>query len=105
MYAVIELSGHQWIVTQGDQIVVDRLDGEKWSTITLDQVLLWFAKDGTDVKVGAPYVPSAQVTATIVDHKKGDKVRSVKFQGKKRYHKVKGLRPSQTVLSIESVTL
>lgn len=29
MYAVIELSGHQWIVTQGDQIVVDRLDGEK----------------------------------------------------------------------------
>lgn len=40
MYAVVEVAGHQWIVTQGDQIVVDRLDAEKGATITLDQVLL-----------------------------------------------------------------
>lgn len=105
MYAVIELAGHQWIVAQGDKITVDRLTAEKGSSIKLDQVVLWFGKDGTGVKVGAPFLANASVTATVVDHTKGEKVRTLKFQGKKRYKRVKGLRPAQTVLSIDAVTL
>lgn len=105
MYAVVELSGKQWIVAQGDKIIVDRLSEEKGATITLDQILLGFDAEGKNVKVGTPYLSKAEVKATIVDHTKGDKIRSVKFQGKKRYHKTKGFRQSQTVLSIESISV
>ena len=82
---------------------MDRVEAEKGETITIDTVLLSFTEDGKDTKVGMPYLDKAKVKAKVKDHMRGDKLRVFKFQGKKRYHRTKGFKAHQTVLSIESV--
>ena len=105
MYAVIALQGHQYIDQEGDELVVDQLEGKEGDSVTIDTVLLAFDEAGKDVKVGAPQVSGASVKAKIVDHKRGKKVKVFKFQGKKRYHKTRGFKPHQTILSIEKISL
>ena len=104
MKVVVALNWHQYIVQQGDQLIIDRMEGNEGDVVTLDNVLLAFEDDGSTVKVGAPTVAGASVQAKIVEHTRGDKVRVFKFQGKKRYHKTRGFKAHQTVLSIESVS-
>lgn len=103
MYAVIAIKGHQYIVKKGDEIVVDRIDEKKGKKVTFEDVLLTFNDDGSTVAIGQPTVKGASVTAKIKDHTKGEKLRVIKFQGKKRYKRTKGFRAYQTVLAIESV--
>lgn len=103
MYAIIELQGHQYIVQEGDQIVVDNMDQKAKSKINIDSVLASFTPDGKDVKVWAPYLSTAQVQAQVVKNQKGDKTRVVKFKNKIRYHRVYGFRPAQTVLKIDKI--
>ena len=71
MFAVIKTGGKQYKVTEGDKLVVEKLEGDAGSKITFDQVLMV----GTDkgVKVGAPVVAGASVTAELVETSRGDK--------------------------------
>lgn len=103
MKAVIAIQWHQYIVQEWDQLVVDQIDQKKGEKITFDTVLLTFDDEGKKVAVWAPYVAKASVTAKIIEHKRGDKVRVFKFQGKKRYHKTRGFKAHQTVLSIDTI--
>jgi large subunit ribosomal protein L21 len=103
MYAVIAIQGHQYIVQEGDQLVVDQLAWKKWDKVSFDTVVLAFEKDGKTTKVGTPYIDKAWVDAKILEQKKGDKIRVFKFQWKKRYQKTRGFRPCQTVLSIDKI--
>ena len=64
MYAIIETGGKQYRVEEGSKIVVEKLAGEAGSEIKLDKVLML---GGADVKVGAPYVENAAVTAEVVE--------------------------------------
>ena len=63
MYAIIETGGKQYKVAEGDIITVEKLGVEAGQEYTFDKVLV-LAKDG-DVKVGAPYVEGAAVTASV----------------------------------------
>lgn len=103
MYAVVSLQWHQYIVQQWDTITVDRYDVSAWESFTIDSVLMVFSEDASQVAIGAPLVSGASVKMTVLDHKKWDKLRVLKFQWKKRYQRIKGFRPYQTVLSIDSV--
>ena len=103
MYAVIVLQWHQYIVKEGDEIVVDRMSEEEGSSVKLENVACVFTEDGSTVSIWAPYI-KASVTAKVIEHKKWKKLRSMKFQGKKRYKRVVWFRPYQTVLSIEKVS-
>jgi len=103
MKAVVALQGHQYIVAEWDTLVVDQYQWKKWDVFEFDTVLLVFDDEGKKVSVWSPYVKGASISTKIVEHKKWDKVKVFKFQWKKRYHKTRGFKPSQTVLSIEKI--
>lgn len=72
MYAIVEIAGQQFKIEKDRKVYVQRLQAEEGSQVKFDRVML-VANDG-DVKVGAPTVNGAVVTATVNKHLKGDKV-------------------------------
>ena len=100
MFAIVQNSGKQYRVEPGEQIVVDRLQGDEGSTISLDQVLLI---GGDGIKVGAPTVDGASVEARIVEHFRGDKVVAFKYKRRQRYRRRVGFRHSHTRLEIVNI--
>ena len=101
MYAIIETGGKQYKVAEGDIITVEKLGVEAGQEYTFDKVLV-LAKDG-DVKVGAPYVEGAAVTASVIGDGKAKKVVVYKYKRKTGYHKKNGHRQPFTKLQIKSI--
>ena len=101
MYAIIETGGKQYKVAEGDIIKVEKLGAEAGQEYTFDKVLV-LAKDG-DVKVGAPYVEGAAVTASVIGDGKAKKVVVYKYKPKKGFHKKNGHRQPFTKLQIKSI--
>ncbi|NCC14729.1 MAG: 50S ribosomal protein L21 [Clostridia bacterium] len=101
MYAIIETGGKQYKVAEGDVITVEKLGVEAGQEFTFEKVLV-LAKDG-DVKVGAPYVEGAAVTASVIGDGKDKKVIIYKYKSKKGFHKKKGHRQPFTKLQIKSI--
>ena len=103
MYAIIETGGKQYKVSEGDFIFVEKLDVEAGETVTVDKVLV--VANGEDVKVGAPYVDGASVTADVVKNGKDKKIIVYKYKPKKGYHKKQGHRQPYTKVKIEKINL
>jgi large subunit ribosomal protein L21 len=98
MYAIIEDSGSQFKVSQGDTISVDVRDlPENAKTITFDRVLL--VGEGAGAKVGQPYVAGATVTADVLGEELTDKVTGYKFRRRKNYRRKIGHR--QPLLNVK----
>ena len=102
MYAVIATGGKQYRVEPGDTIKVEKLAAEDGSTITFDQVLL--VAQGDDVKVGAPTLAAAKVTATVVGTARDKKVLIYKYARRKGYRRKNGHRQSLTSVKITDIT-
>ena len=104
MYVVLDLQGHQYIVKQGDKIVVDKVKNvNEGDTFELDKVLMLFDEEWKDVKIGRPYLNEVKVTFKIVEHKKGEKIHVIKFKNKNRYFRKIWFRPCLTVLQVEDI--
>lgn len=101
MYAIIETGGKQYKVSEGDFVFVEKLDVEAGSDVTIDKVLV--VANGDDVKVGAPYVEGATVTASAVKNGKEKKIIVYKYKPKKGYHKKQGHRQPYTKLEIKKI--
>lgn len=101
MFAIVETSGKQYRVQQGDVITVDRMDVEEGQEVTLDRVLM---VGGDSVKVGAPILDGASVSAKVTGHPRGDKVIAFKFKRRQRYRRRVGFRHSHTTLEITSIS-
>jgi large subunit ribosomal protein L21 len=102
MYAVIRTGGKQYKVAKDDVIVVETLAAEAGATVTLDEVLL--VADGAATTVGTPTVSGAEVTATVVEHKQGDKVLIFKKRRRHNYRRKIGHRQPLTVLKITGIS-
>lgn len=100
MYAIIETGGKQIRVQKGDSIFVEKLVGEAGETITFDKVLL---VGGDKVKVGAPYVKGASVTATVEKQDRAKKLVIFKMKRKTTYRKKQGHRQPYTKVKIEEI--
>ena len=100
MYAIIETGGKQIRVEVGSRIYVEKLEAEVGSTLTLDKVLL---VGGKSVKVGAPYIEGASVTAKVEKQGKSKKIRVFKYKAKANEHKTIGHRQPYTCLVIEAI--
>ena len=100
MYAVIETGGKQYKVEQGDTVFIEKLDVEAGETVTFDKVLI---VGGDDVKVGAPYVSGASVTATVAKNGKSKKIIVYKYKPKQHYHKKQGHRQPYTKVEISAI--
>ncbi len=98
MYAVFSTGGKQYRASTGDIIKVEKLEAEKGSTVELDSVLM--IGEGEDVKVGTPYISGGKVTAKVVEHGRGEKIKIVKFKRRKHHMKKMGHRQYFTALEI-----
>ncbi|MEM9530122.1 MAG: 50S ribosomal protein L21 [Pseudomonadota bacterium] len=101
MYAVFATGGKQYRAAPGDRIRVEKLDAEEGAQIELDQVML--VSDGDQVTVGEPLVDGQVVTATVVSHGRGDKIKIVKFRRRKHSRKQMGHRQAYTEIEIVGV--
>lgn len=100
MYAVIETGGKQYRVEANDTIYVEKLEANEGEVVTLDKVLVL---GGESLKVGAPYVEGAKVTAKVVKIGKGKKINVFTYRSKKGSKRALGHRQPYTKLTIEAV--
>ena len=101
-YAIVRASGKQHRVQKGARLVVDRQVGEVGAELVLDEVLLLGGGEG-NLKIGRPTVAGAKVTAKIVSHERGPKVRVFKRRKRKGFHKTIGHRQALTELEITGI--
>lgn len=101
MYAIFETGGQQHKAAEGDTLVVELLKGEPGETIEFDNVL-FVGGDGQS-KVGMPYLNAGKVTAEIVGHGRGEKIRIVKFRRRKHAMRRTGHRQWYTEIKITGI--
>ena len=101
-YAVVKTGGKQYKVSAGDVVEVEKLDLAKDAQVKFDSVLL-YADDGV-FSVGQPYINGVSVNGTVLEQKKGEKIRVAKFKAKARYRKVTGHRQLLTKVQITNIT-
>jgi len=100
-FAVVRHGGHQYRVTPGDRLVVDRLAFAVGDVIGLEPVLL--LSDGNGVQVDAVSLEGIRVAATVAGHRRGRKIRVFTFKPKKRHRRTLGFRAEQTELVVDRV--
>lgn len=99
-YAVIRLQGRQYKVSEGEELLVDKMNDLKLTP----EVLL--VADGEKVEVGKPVVKDAKVTLKIVKEiEKGEKIEVYHFKAKSRYRKHTGFRPQYTRVLVEKISI
>src|SRR6478609_6539472 len=103
MYAVIKTGGKQYRVQPGDLLVVEKLEGEPGANIAFGEVLM--LGDGADVTVGVPTVAGASVAATLIETRKGEKVKIFKKIRRQGYRRTKGHRQHESVLRVTGLTV
>ena len=101
MYAVIKTGGKQYRVQAGDMLIVEKLDGEAGAAVAFNEVLM--VGEGADVIVGAPLVEGAVVNATLIETRKGEKIKIFKKIRRQGYRRTKGHRQFESVLRVTSV--
>ncbi|WP_017548716.1 50S ribosomal protein L21 [Salinicoccus carnicancri] len=100
MFAIIETGGKQLKVEEGQTIYVEKLNAEAGDSFTFDKVLF---VGGDSVKVGAPTVEGATVSAKVEKHGRGRKINVVKFKRRKNYSRKQGHRQPYTKLTIGKI--
>ena len=101
MYAIIETGGKQYKVEAGDVLFIEKLDVEADSEVTFDKVIAVGAEDG--IKVGAPYVEGATVSAKAIKNGKGKKIVVMTYKPKKNAKRKMGHRQPYTKVEISSI--
>jgi large subunit ribosomal protein L21 len=101
MYAVIKTGGKQYKVAPGEKLKVELLAADVGAAVILDQILM--VGDGDSVRLGQPTVAGATVTATVLAHGRGEKLRIFKMRRRKHYQKHQGHRQGYTELKIDSI--
>ena len=101
MYAVIKTGGKQYRVQPGDVIVVEKLDGEAGSNVSFGDVLMLGGDKG--VTLGAPMIAGATVAATLVETRKGEKIKIFKKTRRQGYRRTNGHRQMESVLRITGI--
>ena len=101
MYAIIETGGKQYKVENGDVVFIEKLDAEADSVVTFDKVIAVGADDG--IKVGAPYVDGATVSAKVLKNGKGKKVVVATYKPKKNEKRKMGHRQPYTKVEISAI--
>jgi len=101
MYAVIKTGGKQYRVAAGQKLKVEKLAAEVGSQFTLPEVLA--VGEGEGLRLGTPTVAGASVTALIVGHGLGDKIRIFKMRRRKHYKKAQGHRQPFTEIQITAI--
>ena len=101
MYAVIKTGGKQYKVAKDQTVKIEKLTQDVGEKVTFDDILM--VADGEDIKIGQPTVKGSKVTAEVVAHGRGDKVRIIKFKRRKHYRKQQGHRQYYTEIKVTGI--
>ena len=101
MFAVIKTGGKQYKVSEGDTLVIEKLDAEAGKDVTFDNVLM--LGNGDSVTVGAPLVAGATVSAEISEHMRGPKLITRKKRQRQTYRRTIGHKQHLTTVTITSI--
>lgn len=104
MFAVIETGGKQYLIKTGDTLKIEKLDVEEGKEAVFDKVLMLAEEDGSDVKIGKPYLDGVSIAATVEKQGRTRKIRVVKFKRKVRYKRVHGHKQAFTKVKVAKVT-
>lgn len=102
MFAIVSINGKQLKVSEGQEIFVDKLDGQEGEKVSFPNVLL-IAGDNK-LTVGTPFINKASVDATIVNHEKDDKIIVFKKKRRKGYRVKNGHRQPFTKIKVDSIS-
>ncbi len=102
MYAVFESGGKQHRVAEGDVLRLELIESEAGAKLDFDKVLL--VKSDKGLKVGAPYVDGGKVSAEVLTHGRGEKIRIIKFRRRKHFRKQMGHRQWFTEVKITGIS-
>jgi large subunit ribosomal protein L21 len=102
MYAIVDISGKQFKVTQDQFVYAPLMEGKEGASVEFDKVLL-LDNDGK-VEVGAPLIKGAKVSGKILGHVKGNKVIVFKKKRRKGYKVKNGHRQDFTKVLIEGIS-
>lgn len=100
-FAVIQTGGKQYLVSEGDKIQVEKLEGEAGSKITFNQVLATISDQ--DYTLGKPTLDGAKVEGTILKQGRGKKIHVLKYKPKSKYRRKIGHRQSFTEVEITKI--
>jgi len=101
MYAIVSINGVQFRMEPEAVTDVPRLAGEPGETLTFDKVLL--VADGDKISVGQPYLKGAKLTAEVVAHRRGPKLKIFKFKRRNDYRKRRGYRDELTRIRVSGI--
>ena len=102
MYAVIESGGKQHRVEPGEVLKLEKMAVSEGGTIDFDNVMM--IGEGSEVKIGAPFVEGGKVTAEVVSHGRGDKITIIKMKRRKHYRRQAGHRQAYTEVKIKEIS-
>ena len=102
MYAVVKTGGKQYRVSAGEKLKVESIPAEVGAEVVLGEVLC--VANGDDMTMGTPLVSGASVTAKVVSHGRGEKVRIFKMRRRKHYRKTQGHRQNYTEIEIVGIS-
>ena len=100
-YAVVQLQGKQYRVSEGDVLTVDHVEVDVNSELTISDVLLVNVDGNT--QVGAPTLKDHQVTLKVLEQGKDEKIRVFKYKSKSKYRKTHGHRQHVTNLTVMKI--
>jgi large subunit ribosomal protein L21 len=98
-YAVVRIKGHQYKVSEGEEILVDKIDTKE------PEIEVLLVADGEKVKIGKPVIKEAKIKVKVIKEvEKGEKIDILKYKAKSRYRRHYGFRPQYTRLLIEKIS-
>ncbi len=100
MFAVIKTGGKQYLVKEGQELKVEKLELNAGDALSFDALMV----AGDDVKIGAPTVAGAKVSATVVEQGRAEKISVMKYKAKVRYRRNVGHRQPFTKIKIEKIS-
>ncbi len=103
MYAIVNIAGQQFKVQKDQQVIVHRLATEEGKNVEFNDVVL-LDNEGK-IKVGAPTIKGASVSAKVLSHLRGDKIIIFKKKRRKGYQKQNGHRQDLTKIQIEAIII
>ena len=103
MYAIVNINGIQTRVTPDEVLSVARMTGQPGDKLTFDQVLL--VSDGEKIAFGQPYLKGASLTAELVEHLRGPKLKIFKFKRRRDYRRRRGYRDELTRITQRACAL
>ncbi|MCH2153627.1 MAG: 50S ribosomal protein L21 [Phycisphaerales bacterium] len=103
VYAIVEDSGTQIILREGEIMEVD-LRGSESDSIVFDRVLAIKSDENAPAKLGTPYIEGASVTAEVLGQIKGEKIDVIKFKRRKGYKRKQGHRQPYLRIRVGEIT-